>query len=200
MNDSIGRNIGILAVVMIAAAVLFVIEIQPRVEEQEAISIEVGHGNTPEQDLEVTHSEQVSAPNVKIEIGLQEWGFIVDGQVATISPDGTLKGALPVTVNVGDIVQITLTNKGKIVHDLNIALGEGEHLSHEVMEHQAQSILLKPGETEIITFVAEKAGVYSYHCSIPGHTELGMLGSFIVVGEDAGHDNVEHEDGEHHEE
>lgn len=200
MTDSIGRIIGILAVVMIAAAVLFVIEIQPRVEEQEAISIEVGHGNTPEQDLEVTHSEQVSAPNVKIEIGLQEWGFIVDGQVATISPDGTLKGALPVTVNVGDIVQITLTNKGKIVHDLNIALGEGEHLSHEVMEHQAQSILLKPGETEIITFVAEKAGVYSYHCSIPGHTELGMLGSFIVVGEDAGHDNVEHEDGEHHEE
>ena len=200
MTESIGRIIGILAVVVLAAALLFVIEIQPRVEQQEEISLEVGHGNTPEHDLQVTHTEQPTSPNVKMEIVLQEWGFIVDGQVATISPEGTLKGALPVTVNVGDIVQITLINKGKIVHDLNIALGEGEHLSHEAMEHQAQSILLKPGETEIITFIAIKAGVYSYHCSIPGHTELGMLGTLVVIGEDAEHDPIEQDDEDHHEE
>ncbi|MCH8022634.1 MAG: hypothetical protein IH932_02690, partial [Thaumarchaeota archaeon] len=48
MSKSIGRNIGILTVVIIAAAVLFLIEVQPRVGGPEAISIEVTGGQTPE--------------------------------------------------------------------------------------------------------------------------------------------------------
>ena len=200
MTDSIGRIIGILAVVMIAAAVLFVIEIQPRVEEQEAISIEVAQPHRSEHEVVAMHAEQHTAPTVKMEIVMQEWGFIVNGQAATIASDGSLKGALPITVNVGDVVQITLMNKGKIVHDFNIALGEGEHRHQEGMTHQAESMTLNPGDTQIFTFVAVNAGEYTYHCAVPGHTELGMLGSFIVVGEDAGDDHVEHDDGEHHEE
>ncbi|MCH8022577.1 MAG: multicopper oxidase domain-containing protein [Thaumarchaeota archaeon] len=131
---------------------------------------------------------------------MQEWGFIVDGQAAPISSDRSLKGGLPITVKVGDVVQITLINKGKIVHDFNIALGEGEHQHHAGMEHQAESMTLNPGETQIFTFVAEKAGEYTYHCGIPGHTELGMVSSFIVLGEEGGHDQIEHDDGEPHEE
>ena len=200
MTDSIGRIIGILAVVMIAAAVLFVIEIQPRVEGEKAISVEVAQRPILEHEVEAMHAEQHTAPTVKMEIVMQEWGFIVNGQAATIASDGSLKGALPITVNVGDVVQITLTNKGKIVHDFNIALGEGEHRHQEGMTHQAESMTLNPGETQIFTFVAVNAGEYTYHCAVPGHTELGMLGSFIVVGEDAGDDHVEHDDGEHHEE
>ena len=200
MTNSIGRIIGILAVVILAAAVLFVIEIQPRVEGQEAIGIEVEQLHTSEHEVDAMHAEQYTGPNVQMEIVMQEWGFIVNGQPATIESDGSLKGALPITVNVGDVVQINLTNKGKIVHDFNIALGEGEHQHQEGMKHQAESMTLKPGETQTFTFVAVNAGEYTYHCAIPGHTELGMLGSFVVVGEDAGHDDVEHDTGEHHEE
>ncbi len=200
MSDSFGRIIGILAVVMIAAAVLFVIEIQPRVGEPEAISFEIARGQIPEHEVKAMHAEQPTTPNVKMEIVMQGWGFIVNGQAATIASDGSLQGALPITVNVGDVVQITLTNKGKIVHDFNIALGEGEHQHQEGMKHQAESMTLNPGETQVFTFLAVNAGEYTYHCAIPGHTELGMLGSFIVVGEDAGDDHVEHDDGEHHEE
>jgi len=207
VNESIGRNIGILTVVIIAAAVLILIEVQPRVEEQEAISIAVGQSLTPEHEGERMNPEQQTAPIVKIEIVMQEWGFIVDGQAATISSDGSLKGGLPITVNVGDVVQITLSNTGKIVHDFNIALGEGEHQHHEGMEHQAESMTLNPGETQIFTFVAVNAGEYTYHCAIPGHTELGMVSLFIVLGEEGGHDQIEHDDGgqdeeeeQHHEE
>ena len=199
MSDSIGKIIGILAVVILAAAVLVVIEIQPRVDRQEAISMEVAHGQTHEHEVESMHAEQLTAPTVKMEIVMQEWGFIIDGEPVSIAPDGTVKGALPITVKVGDVVQITLSNRGKIVHDFNIALGEGEHQHREGMEHQAESMVLNPGETQILTFVAETAGAYTYHCGIPGHTELGMLGSFVIIAEGGEGEHSEHED-EHHEE
>lgn len=186
MNNSVWKYIGILAVVIITTAVLLLVEVQPRVGTSEAIASETG---------------QVDISNVKIAIVMSEWGFIVDGQIATISSDGTLKGALPISVKVGDVVEITLSNTGEIIHDFNIALGEGEH-HHEGMEHQAESTVLNPGETEILTFVAETAGQYTYHCGVPGHTELGMLGSFVIIAEDGGqeHDDDEkdHEEEEHH--
>ena len=184
MNNSIGKYLGILAVVIIATAVLLLIEVQPRVGTSETITSETG---------------QVDLSNVKIAIVMSEWGFIVDGQIATISSDGTFKGALPIIVQVGDVVEITLSNTGEIIHDFNIALGEGAH-HHEGMEHQAESTVLNPGETEILTFVAETAGQYTYHCGVPGHTELGMLGSFVIIAEDGEeeHDDEEDHEGEEH--
>lgn len=182
MRYSIGRKKGILAVVIIATAVLFLIAVQPRIGAPEMTSPEI------------------KAPNVKIEILMEEFGFTVDGQAATIPSGGTVREAAPITVRVGDVVQFTLSNTGKIVHDFNIALGEGEHQHLEEMEHQAESMTLTPGETEIMIFVAERAGEYIYHCSIPGHTELGMLGMLVVVGEDAEHDPIEHDDEDIHEE
>ena len=181
MNNSIGKYIGILAVVIIATAVLVMIEVRPGVGTSETIASAPG---------------QVDPSNVKIAIVMSEWGFIVDGQTAIISSYGTLKGALPITVQVGDVVEITLSNTGKIVHDFNIAVGEGEH-HHEGMEHQAESTVLNPGETEILTFIAETAGEYTYHCGVPGHTELGMLGSFVIIAEEG---EEEHDDEEDHEE
>ena len=44
-----------------------------------------------------------------------------------------------------------------------------------------------PGETETITFVAERAGNYSMVCYIPGHTAIGMWVWFTVTsGQEAG--------------
>lgn len=200
MSNRINRKTGVLVVGILLATILVLISIQPLVGAPEASSPELAHGHVEEHDEESTHAEQVRAANVEIDIVMNEWGFIVNGQAATIESDGTVKGALPISVKAGDVVQITITNKGEIVHDFNIALGEGEHQHHEGMEHQAESMVLNPGETETITFVAETAGTYTYHCGIPGHTELGMLGAFIVIGEDSEHEAIEHEEEEHHEE
>ena len=199
MSDSTARTLGILAVVIIAAAAIFLIEVQPRVGAPEALNREIPESQVLEDGLEVITAEQVGIPNVKIAIVMSEWGFKVDGQAETISPEGTMKGGLPITVKVGEVVEITLTNEGKIVHDFNIALRQGEH-HHDAMEHQAESLVLNPGETEIVTFVAETAGTYTYHCGIPGHSELGMLSSFVIIAEDGGQEHLEHDVDEHHEE
>ncbi len=197
MNKSIKKKIGAVTAAIALAAFLLIIVAQPQVGTPQAIGPERAHGNTPEQEAEGTQAEQVKAPNVKIEILMEEFGFTVDGKAANIPSGGTVREAAPITVQVGDVLQFTLSNTGKILHEFNIALGEGEHQHLEGMEHQAESMMLTPGETEIMIFVAERTGEYIYHCSIPGHTELGMVGTLVVIGEDA---PIEHDDEDHHEE
>jgi azurin len=40
--------------------------------------------------------------------------------------------------------------------------------------------LLGPGESDSITFKAEKAGTYPYLCSFPAHYMVGMKGVIVV--------------------
>ncbi|HEX9845145.1 MAG TPA: plastocyanin/azurin family copper-binding protein, partial [Candidatus Nitrosotenuis sp.] len=39
---------------------------------------------------------------------------------------------------------------------------------------------MKPGESGEVTFTAGAPGTYYYICTVPGHSALGMKGSFIV--------------------
>ncbi|WP_066427030.1 plastocyanin/azurin family copper-binding protein [Anabaena sp. 4-3] len=41
---------------------------------------------------------------------------------------------------------------------------------------------LKPGATAEWVFVPMKSGKYSLRCSIPGHTEAGMIGEIVIAG------------------
>lgn len=41
---------------------------------------------------------------------------------------------------------------------------------------------LKPGAVAEWVFVPMKPGKYSLHCSIPGHTEAGMIGEIMIAG------------------
>lgn len=40
---------------------------------------------------------------------------------------------------------------------------------------------LKPGAEAEWVFVPMKAGTYEFHCSIPGHTEAGMVGKLAIA-------------------
>ncbi len=85
-----------------------------------------------------------------------------------------------------DIVYLSpprsVKNRGTIEHDLSIApLEEDGAHAHEKVEHLAQTRLLKQGDSQVITFIAEEAGEYVYHCTVPGHPELGMKGQFIIT-------------------
>ena len=71
-----------------------------------------------------------------------------------------------IAVPAGDGVTVTLTNKGTVEHDITVdALGV--------------KIYAKPGDTASGTVTAA-AGTYEFYCSIPGHKEAGMVGTFTA--------------------
>lgn len=72
-----------------------------------------------------------------------------------------------ITVKPGDT--ITLSNEGFAQHDLNVDdLG-------------IATDLLNNGDTMTITIPADaKPGDYEFYCSVPGHKELGMVGTITV--------------------
>lgn len=71
------------------------------------------------------------------------------------------------TVNKGDTVKITVKN-------LN-----GTH-TLKIDEFNAATRVLKAGETETITFVADKTGTFEYYCSVGNHRAMGMVGTLTV--------------------
>ncbi len=63
-------------------------------------------------------------------------------------------------------VVFTFVNKGKIPHDFKI---NGKKTS-----------LMKPGKSTKLT-VTFKAGKFKYLCTVPGHANLGMKGTFTAT-------------------
>ena len=72
-----------------------------------------------------------------------------------------------VTVNKGDRVKIIFENVGTIVHDLGI-------------DGYGRTEIISAGSIDTIEFVADKAGTFDMWCSVAGHKEAGMEGSFVV--------------------
>jgi len=68
----------------------------------------------------------------------------------------------------GQTINITYTNEGALEHNF-------------VIEEFDVAANILPGETTTITFTANKTGAFKYHCTIPGHTEAGMVGEIIVT-------------------
>ncbi len=95
------------------------------------------------------------------------FGFVgVDGEMeGVVNPD--------ITVKVGDVVQIVLT------------AGEGDPMEHDftIEELGVESGTVQAGTDNsevVVTFTVTEAGTYEYFCSIPGHREGGMFGTFTV--------------------
>ena len=70
-------------------------------------------------------------------------------------------------VNKGDTVKITVKNT-KGTHNLKID------------EFNAATRILNAGETQTITFVADKVGTFEYYCSVGNHRAQGMVGTLTV--------------------
>ena len=116
-----------------------------------------------------------------------------DRNIVKISPDNTLhpggilykamtyNGTIPgpaIVVNEGDVFQITVYNKGDLVHSLDLHGIEGP--SHALIS------VIKPGENKTLKAKAEYPGVFMYHCDgdnlngIWDHIASGMYGGIIV--------------------
>src|SRR3989344_6587130 len=86
--------------------------------------------------------------------------FSVDEVPFSLSPS-------TITVNPGDTVRITVKNK------------QGTH-DFKIDEFNVSTRTLNTGETQTITFVADKTGTFEYYCSVGNHRAMGMVGTLIV--------------------
>lgn len=120
----------------------------------------------------IQHVVQVSPQLAPV----QAWTYTVNG----VAYRGTAASS-PMVVNQGDRVQITFVN------------GTGKHsgvdMAHSIDIHAAQVapnlnyIDVAPGHKKVITFTANYAGVFMYHCAtqpVLMHTGAGMVGMLVV--------------------
>jgi len=73
-----------------------------------------------------------------------------------------------ITLKKGQTTEITFKNTGKFPHNLSIsALG-------------VSTKTIQPGEQDSITVITDKAGSFSYKCTVGSHADKGMTGTLIV--------------------
>lgn len=105
-------------------------------------------------------------------VGADDTNSLVDPTPASVkefSVEGGMFYFTPktMTVNKGDTVRITFTNK------------EGTH-DWKLDEFNAATKVLKAGESQTIEFVASTSGSFEYYCSVGTHRQMGMKGTLIV--------------------
>ena len=118
-------------------------------------------------------------PTVNITIYAKElqngkfgWGFSSDN----ITSPGPI-----LTFKVGDVVNATVFNVGKLPHAWRIT--DSNATNANVLfnaEVASGSSPLTPGASGSTIFTVNKAGNYYYICPVPGHVQLGMWGKIIV--------------------
>ncbi len=110
-----------------------------------------------------------------------------DGEAMTPEPtvfDVSLSGAYPATIaytpsaiTVAPGVEVTI----RFTNDDENPLPNHDWVL-EGFEETASTALAANGETVEVTFTApEEPGTYAFYCSVPGHRDNGMEGTFTVV-------------------
>jgi nitrite reductase (NO-forming) len=86
-----------------------------------------------------------------------------------------------INAKVGDRIIFNISNAGKSFHAFGVTLndeGFGGILGGTAVA--AANSPLKPGEGGFSEFVPGEPGTYYYICTVPGHREMGMVGTIIV--------------------
>ncbi|MFW5695796.1 MAG: plastocyanin/azurin family copper-binding protein [Alkalispirochaeta sp.] len=93
-----------------------------------------------------------------------------DGEVKeiTVQNDQLSYVQSEIRVNEGDTIRLTFENTG------------GRH-DWVLDEFDAATDVINGGDSQTIEFTADEAGEYEFYCSVPGHRQAGMWGTFIVV-------------------
>jgi nitrite reductase (NO-forming) len=126
------------------------------------------------------------APKIyEVTLTIQEKKIVVDDEgteVHAMTFDGSVPGPM-IVVHQDDYVELTLINP------------ETNELQHNIDFHAATGALgggaltlVNPGEKAVMRFKATKAGVFVYHCALPGmvpwHVTSGMNGAILVLPRD----------------
>ena len=91
-----------------------------------------------------------------------------------------------INVQAGEIVTLQLENIGEEEHDLEIIGLEADNIKQNSTYHDSQEMdkihLHAPsGEKQSISFIPIEKGLYRFVCTLPGHEESGMFGTFEVL-------------------
>jgi plastocyanin len=89
-------------------------------------------------------------------------------KVFTVTGSNFAFAPTQLTVKKGDSVTINFVNSGGL-HDWKID------------EFNAATKKINGGQTDSVTFVADKAGSFEYYCSVGTHRQMGMRGTLIVT-------------------
>lgn len=85
----------------------------------------------------------------------------------TISGSNYAFSPATITVNKGDTVQITFKSTGGtqnlVLSDFGISTNQ-----------------LSSGQSQTVTFVANKSGKFQFYCSVGNHRQMGMVGTLVV--------------------
>lgn len=107
---------------------------------------------------------------------------LADGKMVYIGTAGSIKGQANPTLKVkqGDLVEIHLSSGEGALHDF---------VSDELKLHSAA---FSAGKTAVLKFRADKAGSFTYYCSLPGHRQIGMEGLIEVTPLEGSASHAEH--------
>lgn len=95
-----------------------------------------------------------------------------DRELAVEAKDFEFEGLDGFTAKVGEKIEFKLENEGSATHDLTIKGPDGD-----VVGQVPATAPGKDGE-KIVAFT--EAGTYTYECTIDGHADKGMKGTFTV--------------------
>ena len=89
------------------------------------------------------------------------------------------------TVPAGSEIQISIENKGAVVHDFYImkfGAEVGDQFDEEDKSNAYWDAEVQPDDNVNLSFNApEQPGTYQVVCGMPGHLQAGMIGTLTVV-------------------
>lgn len=96
---------------------------------------------------------------------------LVEGKMVFVGVGGAIDGHInpDLTANAGDLLRIVVINGDGIPHDLAIP----------ELNIKTSLLFEKDNSTHVI-FQAAEAGAFTYYCTVSGHRQVGMEGTFIV--------------------
>src|SRR6185369_2009275 len=95
-----------------------------------------------------------------------------DREVEVTASDFHFEGLEGFTAKAGEKIEFKLENKGKAEHNLEFFDAAGKEIGG-VDE-------VEPGEDAEAVVELEKAGTYTYRCTVDGNADKGMQGTFTV--------------------
>lgn len=164
------RNTTTILIVILALIALGFIFFKPVSDDRKGDTVNVqvspetipNNLNEPQnpQPSTTTTTTSITPPVVTTNVSTQK-SFTITGKNYSFTPS-------KITVKKGDTVKITLVSNDGL-HDLRIE------------EFNAATSKINSGQSETITFVADRMGSFQYYCSVGNHKAMGMLGTLIVT-------------------
>lgn len=97
------------------------------------------------------------------------------------------------TAKANQPVHLSLENAGALDHDFSIreialrdmhateGAGDDHMMSEDAHELDLHVAAMPHGGHGVVEFTPTEAGEYEFYCTVPGHKEAGMTGTFVVT-------------------